>query len=121
MKAIKFSFIRGIAIRRWMMFYVPILFVFFNIWFPTLFESETVEYVVQLITWIITFLFFMFIVAMVMKDNIEINRNKEDHISLFDCFVAISWFFFILIWLPILSDTDRLIEILSFIDYNVYG
>ena len=75
------------------MFYVPLLFVVFNIWFPTLFEFETVEYVVQLITWIITFLFFMFIVAVVMKDNIEINRNKEDSISLFDCFIAISCFF----------------------------
>ena len=96
------------------MFYVPLLFVVFNIWFPTLFEFETVEHVVQLITWIITFLFFMFIVAVVMKDNIEINRNKEDSISLFDCFIAISCFF-ILIWLPILSDVGRLMETLSFV------
>ena len=92
MKAMKFSFMRSIAVWWWM-FYVPLLFVVFNIWFPTLFEFETVEHVVQLITWIITFLFFMFIVAVVMKDNIEINRNKEDSISLFDCFIAISCFF----------------------------
>lgn len=105
---------RSVAVRRWM-FYVPLLFVVFNIWFPTLFESKTVEYVVQLITWITTFLFFMFIVAMVMKDNIEINRNKEDYISLFDCIMAIIWFFFVLIWLPILSDINRLIEILFFL------
>ena len=93
MKAMKFSFMRSIAVWWWM-FYVPLLFVVFNIWFPTLFEFETVEHVVQLITWIITFLFFMFIVAVVMKDNIEINRNKEDSISLFDCFIAISCFFY---------------------------
>ena len=93
MKVVNFFFMRSVAVRRWM-FYVPLLFVTFNILFPTLFESETVEYVIQLLTWIITFLFFMFIVAMVMKDNIEINRNKEDSISLFDCFIAISCFFY---------------------------
>ena len=112
MKNVNFYFMRSIAVRTWML-YAPLFFVVIP-YLPSLFSvSESVEPVLQLILWTINILFFMFIVAIIMKDNIEINKNKERNISLFDCFIAILLFFFALIWLPILSKTAEWIEVLK--------
>jgi len=109
MKNINFYFMRSIAVRTWML-YVPLFFVVIP-YLPSLFSvSESVEPVLQLILWTINILFFMFIVAIIMKDNIEINKNKESNINLFDCFMVIFFFFFILIYLPISSEFNRLVD-----------
>lgn len=112
MKSINFYFVRSIAVRTWML-YVPLFFIVIP-YLPLLLSvSESVKLVLQLISWTINILFFTIIVAIIMKDNIEINKNKERNISLFDCFIAILLFFFALIWLPILSRTAEWIEVLK--------
>jgi hypothetical protein len=112
MKSINFYFVRSIAVRTWML-YVPLFFIVIP-YLPLLLSvSESVKLVLQLILWTINILFFTIIVAIIMKDNIEINKNKERNISLFDCFIAILLFFFALIWLPILSRTAEWIEVLK--------
>ncbi|MBQ8722042.1 MAG: hypothetical protein IJY67_07865 [Paludibacteraceae bacterium] len=109
MKNVNFYFMRSIAVRTWM-FYVPLFFVVIP-YLPLLLSvSESVKLVLQLISWTINILFFMVIVAIIMKDNIEINKNKERNISLFDCFIVISFFFFILIYVPISHEFNRLVD-----------
>lgn len=113
MKDIKFFYTKkNIAIRRWM-YFVPFLFIPLNEVLPSLFEPIYVEHVVQLITWIINILYFHFVVALIVKDNIEINRNKETDISIFYWAITISFFFFLLIWAPILSSPHRIVEVMS--------
>ncbi len=113
----KFCFfrpIRTVAVRGWM-WWTPILLLPIDLLLPTLFETESVALIVQLIAWIINVLFFMFILALIIKDNAEVRRDNGTGVRLLESFVIVMYFLQFLIWSPILSETDRLMEILSFI------
>ena len=113
----KFCFLRPtrtVAVRGWM-WWIPILLLPIDLLLPTLFEPESVARIVQLIAWIINVLFFMFILALIIKDNAEVRRDNGTGVSLLESFVIVMYFLQFLIWSPILSETDRLMEILSFI------
>ncbi len=113
----KFCFLRPkrtVAVRGWM-WWTPILLLLIDLLLPTLFEPESVARIVQLIAWIINVLFFMFILALIIKDNVEVRRDNGTGVSLLESFVIVMYFFQFLIWTPILSEADRLMEILSFI------
>lgn len=112
MKDVKFFFMGSIAVRRWM-YYVPFLLICAN-FITLLFESKSVEYTVQLIIWAIHILCFLFTIAVIIKDNIELNKNKETNISLFYCFLTVLFFFQFLIWTPMMSGANKLVDVLSF-------
>ena len=120
MKKIKFYFLRilrparTVAVRGWM-WSVPILLLPIDLLLPTLFETESVALVVQLIAWAINMLFFMFILALIIKDNAEVRRDNGTGVSLLESFIVVMYFLQFLIWFPILGETDRLMEILSFV------
>ncbi len=97
------------------MWWTPILLLPIDLLLPTLFEPESVARIVQLIAWIINVLFFMFILALIIKDNAEVRRDNGTGVSLLESFVIVMYFLQFLIWSPILSETDRLMEILSFV------
>ena len=106
---------RTVAVRGWM-WWVPILLLPIDLLLPTLFEPESVARIVQLIAWIINVLFFMFILALIIKDNAEVRRDNGTGVSLLESFAIVMYFLQFLIWSPILSETDRLMDILSFVN-----
>ena len=106
---------RTVAVRRWM-WWTPILLLPIDLLLPTLFEPESVARIVQLIAWIINVLFFMFILALIIKDNAEVRRDNGTGVSLLESFAIVMYFLQFLIWSPILSETDRLMDILSFVN-----
>jgi hypothetical protein len=114
----KFCFFRPtrtVAVRGWM-WWAPILLLPIDLLLPTLFEPESVAYMVQLIAWIINVLFFMFILALIIKDNAEVRRDNGTGVSLLESFVIVMYFLQFLILYPILKETDKFIEIMSFVN-----
>lgn len=114
----KFCFFRPtrtVAVRRWM-WWTPILLLPIDLLLPTLFEPESVARIVQLIAWIINVLFFMFILALIIKDNAEVRRDNGTGVSLLESFVIVMYFLQFLILYPILKETDKFIEIMSFVN-----
>ena len=104
--------IRSVVIRPWI-FYVSVLFMFISLFLPFLFDVKYVKHVTQLIVWIVNVLVFMVLVATIVKDNMEINRHKEDSISFFDYFLTMALYFFILIFVPMFGNFDKFVEVMS--------
>ena len=114
----KFCFFRHprtVAVRGWM-WSTPILLLPIDLLLPTLFEPESVAYMVQLTAWIINVLFFMFILALIIKDNAEVRRDNGTGVSLLESFIIVMYFLQFLILYPILKETDKFIEIMSFVN-----
>ncbi len=112
MKPLSSYSIRSVIIRPWVM-YALASFMVISILLPLLFNVKYVEYVVQLIMWVINVLAFMFLISVTIKDNMEINKNKEGSVSIIDYFLIIFTFFFILVFVPVFGDFDRFVEIIS--------
>jgi hypothetical protein len=104
--------IRSVIIRSWI-FYAAVFFMFISLFLPFLFDVKYVKHVTQLIAWSLNVLVFMILVAAIIKDNMEINKNKEGSISIFDYFLTMFTFFFFLIFIPMLSRFDRFVEVIS--------
>ena len=104
--------VRSVIIRPWI-FYVSVFFMFISLCLPFFFNVEYVKHVTQLIVWILNVLVFMFLIAMIVKDNIEISKNKEDDIHWFDYFLTLSTFFFFLIYVPMFGNFDKFVEVMS--------
>jgi hypothetical protein len=104
--------IRSVIIHSWV-FYAAVFFMFISLFLPFLFDVKYVEHVVQLIMWVINVLVFMFLISVTIKDNMEINKNKEGSVSIIDYFLIIFTFFFILVFVPVFGDFDRFVEVIS--------
>jgi hypothetical protein len=118
MENTKFKHIKNMAIRKWV-YRMPFFLLCLSTIVPTLFElvePEYIKYVVEIIIWIIDVLFFIFTIAVIIKDSIEINKNKDVNINLFHCIWITLIFFLALIWAPIFANIDQLIEVLSFLN-----
>jgi hypothetical protein len=112
MKNVNFYFIKNIAIRRWI-YYAPFFLLLTSHFIPTFFDCESTSYIAQIICWLINVLFFIFSIALILKDNVELYDKKEINISLLNYFIVISLLFFTLIWVPIFSNREQLIEVLK--------
>jgi hypothetical protein len=104
--------IRSVIIHSWV-FYAAVFFMFISLFLPFLFDVKYVEHVVQLIMWVINVLVFMFLISVTIKNNMEINKNKEVSISFFDYFLTIVLFFFIVVFVPVFGNFDRFVEVIS--------
>jgi hypothetical protein len=104
--------IRSVIIRSWI-FYAAVFFMFISLFLPFLFDVKYVKHVTQLIAWSLNVLVFMVLVAAIIKDNMEINKNKEGSVSIIDYFLIIFTFFFILVFVPVFGDFDRFVEVIS--------